>query len=173
MTSVLGEDERQELERLRKMELEMLRKRDEDTDDPPVMYLVVRTDLKMSGPKIAVQVGHGVQIFMQVYMMMSAVNQLGLKELPPEDGEERPFTEEEMETFRLTGVWLKTNYTKILLGADDHEFAKIKQDHDAHVPVVDLGRTEVAPNTETMIVLPPMRKSSRSSLLKRLRLLEL
>jgi peptidyl-tRNA hydrolase len=171
MTNVLGEDERQELDRLRKMELEVLRTRDKDTDDPPVMYMIVRTDLKMSGPKIAVQVGHGVQMFMQLYALLVSGEYIsgGLEV----KGEPDLFSRDDVAVLRLTGAWLRTSYTKILLGANDHEFTKVKEENEVHIPVVDLGRTEVAPNTETLIVLPPMHKGDQSPLLKRLRLLEL
>lgn len=137
------------------------KKLDEVTSTAPIfpedrvyMYLVANTSLDMSGSKIGIQIGHGLQLFMQQIagpMSLPVFGHLAYEARIKE--------------------WLATRYGKILLGADAKEFEKAKELQETHVTVVDDGHTEVAPGSETLLVFYPMRKSERPALLKRLRLL--
>jgi PTH2 family peptidyl-tRNA hydrolase len=125
-----------------------------EENDPMVQYFVVKESLGMSPGKLGAQVAHAEMLFMlEVYTWAVPDVQ------PPK--------------YKTVEEWLKTSYTKILLGASDNEFEKAKTDEIQHVVVVDLGRTEIAAGSETVIGFWPMRKSarSRSKALKRLRLL--
>jgi len=117
--------------------------------DPMVMYIVVRKSIRMSPPKLAGQVGHAVQMIMEARMgLRSPVGDL-----------------DDMLT------WLGTSYAKVLLGANEKEWAKVKEVPGVQV-VVDLGRTELKPNTETVIAFWPMRKSEVGKVLSRLQILK-
>jgi peptidyl-tRNA hydrolase len=59
--------------------------------------------------------------------------------------------------------------TKIVLGASDAEFTQVIEENGKHFPVIDLGYTQVAPNTMTCVGLWPMRKSWASATVKTLR----
>lgn len=119
-------------------------------DDPHIMYLVVRKSLGMSPGKLAGQVGHAVE-----NILCEEEKTLDM------DYNERQF--------RIHN-WRHEDSTKVVLGADDNEFEKAKNLPHAFV-VIDLGRTELAQGTETVIGFAPMQKSKAPKLLKRLRLL--
>ena len=70
--------------------------------------------------------------------------------------------------------WLNSSFRKVVLKADDKEWAKLKEEFkdDVRVLVVDAGLTELNPNTETVIGLFPMKKSERPKLLTKLQTLK-
>lgn len=125
-------------------------------EDFAVMYLVVRESLGMSPGKMAAQVGHAVSMMMLRYM------DLVVKEI--QDGD---LWLEDLKLAESMREWLANSYGKITLRADDKEWFKLKLLTN-HVLVIDNGRTEIAPGSETVIGFWPMRKSERNPLLKRL-----
>ena len=69
--------------------------------------------------------------------------------------------------------WLISSFRKVVLKADDKEWAKIKADlEDGDVIVVDAGLTEIEPGSETVIGMHPIHKSSVGKLIKRLQVLK-
>lgn len=129
------------------------------SDNPYVMYLIVRESLAMSPGKLGAQCGHAVQLVMDEYYM----NQRGCSH-----GWAQILCQSMVE-------WRATDHMKIVLRANEKEWEKL-QNSDAFVPlplfiVTDRGYTEVPANTETVMALWPMRKNERPSILRRLRLL--
>jgi peptidyl-tRNA hydrolase len=151
--------------------------------DPFVMYIIVRRSLKLSAGKVGSQCGHAVE-----YLMAEALPD---RHPPLEEIDLRskahlhPESMTEVDRARFAAIeeanharyergthfeeWRKTDGTKIVLGASDEEFAKVQEENPVHFPVVDLGYTQVAPNTKTAIGLWPMRKSWASSTVRSLR----
>lgn len=130
--------------------------------DPIVMYLIVRESLGMSPGKIGAQTGHAVGLLTEKYYKKL------IPTLTPE------FTEEEAKNSLPLIIfydWQKSSHTKVVLGADDKEWEKIKALSLDTVIVRDAGHTEVEPGSETVIGVWPMRKSQVPSAIKRLRLL--
>ncbi len=64
---------------------------------------------------------------------------------------------------------IEGNSTKIVLGADTKTFTKLSR-KSPELVVVDAGKTEIAPNTKTVICFWPMEKDSNKDI-KRLQLL--
>lgn len=122
-------------------------------DEEYVMYIVVREDLGMSVGKVAAQVGHAVQKVME------------------DEREDVPLQDLTASSrhFRIR-EWRKGSSTKIIKGADAKEFEKVKDLQDTYL-IVDEGRTEIEPNTETVIAVCPMHRKNTPGILKRLRLL--
>lgn len=127
---------------------------DSTRDNEHVMYLVVRTSLGMSPGKLGAQIGHAVEMIIEDY----ATDAHGIR------------TPEQCERLNATRLWKSESRTKILLAADDKEFDRAKALPGA-VVVVDLGRTEIAANSETVVGLWPMKRSERPGWFKRLRVL--
>ena len=129
----------------------------ERSPDPYVMYLIVKTSLKMNAGKTAAQCGHAVQMLMQ--------------EVLPDHHES--LGRERAARFIATREWLREDYpsyAKIVLGASDDEFMKVQLEVDCFV-VVDRGFTSVAAGTETVLGLWPCRKSEAPESVKGLKLL--
>jgi peptidyl-tRNA hydrolase len=79
-------------------------------------------------------------------------------------------SEEEQRRFATYQSWETTkDHAKIVLGASDQEFEQVKLENPLHFLVIDLGYTQVEPNTETCLALWPMRMSARSPILTKLR----
>lgn len=124
--------------------------------DPVSMYVVVNDDLKLSPAKLAVQVGHGVELYYQS-MLNDPDNVIKYKY--------DPLTEEHYQ-------WINSGSRKIVLKANPTQWNKIKEcDEISAYLVKDAGLTECEPNSETCIVLPPRRKSTIHKMIKRLQLL--
>jgi len=126
-----------------------------------VMYIVVNKDLNMSPGKLAAQVGHGVEKVCGYYKYIwDITNSL-------ESGDIHKgytvFINDFLE-WQIEG-----QSTKIVLGADTKTFNKLKSYVSGFV-ITDAGRTELAPNTETVICFLPMEKDSDKDI-KRLQLL--
>jgi peptidyl-tRNA hydrolase len=126
-------------------------------EDPILMYIVVRESLKLSGGKLGAQCGHAVDyLWREVYRSRDPTH-----------------IHEPTAHLHLFNLWMLGEHGKIVLGASDQEFEKIKAEYQDGFLVVDNGHTEVAPKTETCFGMWPQRKSERSKTLKRLRLLTL
>lgn len=149
----------------------------DSSEDPIIMYLIVREELNMSIGKTGAQIGHAVQLLMQLHRQHEKSKSYNLGFFPTTDPVTGIVVDDPIarQQFFLFEEWLNSDkYTKVLLGADDKEWEKLKQmlDKRYHVIVVDAGHTELAPNTETIIGLFPMKKSERPKLVKRLQALK-
>lgn len=129
-----------------------------EQEDPWVMYIVVRESLGMTPGKMGAQVGHAVGIIAETFRHMSI------------DDDWEPLEGEQLVLFENMKAWLDQSFRKVILTADEKEWIKLKEQHDCYL-VRDAGLTQVEPGSETVIGLWPMKKSSRSKLLKRLRAL--
>lgn len=127
-------------------------------EDPWVMYIVVRESLGMTPGKMGAQIGHAVGIIDGIFREMAI------------DDDWEPLQGEKLVLFENMKAWLEGSFRKVLLSADEKEWTKLKEQHDCYL-VRDAGLTQVEPGSETVIGLWPMKKSSRSKLLKRLRAL--
>ena len=120
------------------------------------MYLVARKSLRLSPGKLAVQVGHAVQYVSEDFAFLNEPN------ASPGESEVKTLCA----TYRL---WNGAGrHRKVLLGANEKDWEKIKAEKARHYLVTDDGLTETAPNTETMIAFWPMRKSEATKTLSRL-----
>lgn len=111
-----------------------------------IIYLIVREDLKMGKGKIAAQCGHAVQDLIQ-----SAPKNLLIS-------------------------YKKGYHTKICLKVknfNEMEELRIwcKENKIPHYQVIDVGRTQVDPDTETVLGIGPVYKHIASKVLKNLKLL--
>jgi peptidyl-tRNA hydrolase len=151
--------------------------------DPFVMYIIIRRSLKLSKGKVGAQCGHAVQYMMQddsLHERWPTKEETALRSkqvVHPEtltDTDRANIEKMEAESharcerhdhFR---EWSRGDHAKIVLGATDDEFMKVQLENDPVFMVVDLGYTQVAPNTETGLGLWPMRKSWASPTVKSL-----
>lgn len=141
---------------------------DNDKSDPYVMYFVVRESLGMSAPKLAGQIGHGVQA---LFVDHGRIH-------PEQINRDfyNPHGDQEVVRFMTAFAhWASDTFSrKVLLGADEKEWVKVKALHEEtkhSYLIVDKGLTELQPNTETVIAFAPMLKSEAPKLLRRLQLL--
>ncbi len=131
------------------------------SDDPIVMYTVVRRSLKLSAGKVGGQCQHAMDYLAQEFEKLIAMEPIA------PDLTWLACVTERLSLFR---EWRATpDHTKVILGATDEEFEQAKVENPLHFLVVDLGKTQVAPNTETCFALWPMRKSARSPILVKLK----
>lgn len=124
--------------------------------DEIVMYLVARTDLAMSPGKLGVQIGHGVHLALRAAERAAESSRVAREELYQ---------------------WEGSNYTKILLKVKGEQNMLNLHENltKSGVPsclVRDLGRTEIAAGSLTILSLVPMWKSKVQALayMKRLQL---
>lgn len=127
-----------------------------DDPDPTILYVVARKELNLPGAKLAVQVGHLTELIAVEFY--SLLNELSNDE----------WHKQEIQKYL---DYTSTGTRKVVLGADDKEFEKIKTLHDCYV-VRDAGLTVVAPNTETVLGFWPNKKSQAPKLIQRLQLLK-
>ncbi len=124
------------------------------------MYLLVNESLHMGPGKIAAQVGHAV-----MQLMLKAGNPL------ISDCAESPdFTNHVLIGHKNYKEWLKEP-TKIVLKVSNKALWEAIKKTVPHTLVIDAGYTEVAPNSETVIGLWPMRKSDSPEIIKSLPIL--
>ena len=137
-------------------------------EDPIVMYLIVRESLGMSIGKVGVQCGHAVQLLMlKREEILSKLDFIG--SVHSESIMQKYFAQ-----MCLFNTWLNSGYRKVTLRASEKDWIKLKEifTENERIIVVDLGLTELAPMTETIIGLLPMRKSERPKLLTKLQTLK-
>jgi len=128
-------------------------------EDPIIMYLIVRESLNMSIGKTAAQVGHAVQM---LHLKYEEEHQSWLSGWTCNVDQVKIFQE-----------WLDTSFRKVVLKADDREFAKVQKELPNDIVLVtDAGLTELAPQTDTVIGVFPMRKSEVPKVIKRLQVLK-
>lgn len=136
-------------------------------EDPIIMYLIVRESLNMSAGKTAAQCAHASQMLLLKHVETDA--DVNWTMVAHGDMDERIKSERVM----LFKSWLNSSFRKVVLKADDKEWAKIKADlEEGDVIVVDAGLTEIEPGSETVIGMHPMYKSSVGKLIKRLQVLK-
>lgn len=137
-------------------------------ENPIVCYIIVNESLNMGVGKLAAQVGHAVQLLMFEYEDLDDEAQSSVNSA-------LNMTQDRVNMYLRIQTWLNqeinSKFRKIVLGADAKEWEKLKLDQPEHILVKDAGLTEIAPGSETVILLYPMLKSERSKLLKRLRCL--
>ena len=128
-------------------------------ENPLVVYMIVRESLGMGIGKMVAQGGHSIQLLLKHDRDLRK-----LKTLSDAD---------KNKTIRMD-IWKDYNvnggFRKVALSADEKEWKYIKENYDP-VIVVDAGLTEVAPGSETVMVLFPILKSERCKTLKRMRCL--
>jgi PTH2 family peptidyl-tRNA hydrolase len=138
-------------------------------EDPFVMYLIVRESLGMSIGKTAAQCAHASQML----LLQFHNEQLDweAKYVDPVYGPSEPPSLELQLRWGLFEKWLDSSFRKVVLRANDTEWAKVKALPN-HIVVVDAGLTEIAANSETVIGLWPMRKSERPRIIQKLQVLK-
>ncbi len=113
------------------------------------MYLVARPDLNMSIGKFGAQCGHAAHLCIR-----SAESFV------------------EYQVARDLKEWEEKDYPKITLAAGEKQMLKLLEalagTKVPHAKVVDLGRTELPPNTLTMVALGPIRRGDAVQYVKRL-----
>jgi PTH2 family peptidyl-tRNA hydrolase len=114
-----------------------------------VMYLIARPDLNMSHGKFGAQCGHATHLCIRSAESLDDPKALSdLRE------------------------WEARDYPKIVLAGGEKQILKVLGSLTGtkipHAKVVDLGRTEVAPNTLTMVALGPIRRAEALQYVKRL-----
>lgn len=145
-------------------------------EDPIVMYLIVRESLNMSIGKTAAQCAHASQMLQIKYTELDWEIQSYFP-LPHEsvgyDYSNIPQNLKDRES--IFTLWLKTSFRKVVLGADDKEWEKLKAvftENHQKVIVVDAGLTEIAAGSETVIGLWPMQKSQAPKIVAKLQVLK-
>ena len=121
--------------------------------EEPVMYIVVRADLKLPKGKVAAQAGHAVQLAVR------SVERLA-----------------EPRSLQHLADWESGSYVKIALGC--HGEAELRALADrltasgvTCAPVVDEGRTVIPAGTLTALGIQPLPRSKIAPLVAHLRLL--
>lgn len=140
----------------------------EDNQDPIAMYLIVNENLieAMGIGKCCAQVGHAVSMLMMQYHKLD-------KRWDKYIASNEPISDEPwQQQYLLWDDWFKNGIRKIALKADHGEWQKLKAEFkETMVLVQDAGITLLEPGSETVIGLPPMKKSQRPKLLQRLQVL--
>lgn len=136
-------------------------------EDPIIMYLIVRESLNMGVGKTAAQCAHASQMLLLKY--------LGLQQSfdYTAAAHDEPHMKEAFYSLVTFKTWLDSSFRKVVLKADDKEWAKLKEAMTPmDVVVVDAGLTEIEPGSETVIGLHPVNKSLVSKVVKRLQVLK-
>lgn len=129
-----------------------------DQDDPIVQYYIVRKDVPMSIGKVCAQIAHGAQMFLSEYYNLKR-------------NMNKPFGGRPLLLTRITERWMAGSFRKVVLGAKEKDWEKIKKELDVFV-VRDAGLTEVESGTETVMVTWPMKKSTQPKVLAKLQVLK-
>lgn len=155
-----------------------------EQEDPIVMYLIVHESLGMGVGKTAAQCAHASQMLTLDYFELKDRSRLILKDISTL--KEKPHAAHELliadlkkeytevgRKISIFGEWMASSFRKVVLRADDKDWAKLKTEFkDSMVMVVDAGLTEIAAGSETVIGLWPMRKSQVPKTVKRLQVLK-
>jgi peptidyl-tRNA hydrolase len=139
--------------------------------DPIVMYLIVRESLGMSMGKACAQCAHVSQMLQVKY------EELHRELTDRRDGWGKypnPILDAvALEMELIYQEWVDTAIRKVVLGADEKEWEKVKEAcKDSMVVVRDAGYTEVPEGSETVIGCWPVRKSQTPKIIKRLQVLK-
>ena len=125
--------------------------------DPIIMYLVVRESLNMSAGKACAQCAHASQMLLIKYFDMKYNANI-----------------ENLNKIRLFDDWLNTSFRKVVLVAKENQWNKLKEElsKNDYIIVTDNGLTEVAPQTDTVIGILPIIKSTCPKIIKKLQTLK-
>jgi peptidyl-tRNA hydrolase, PTH2 family len=132
-----------------------------EQEDPIILYFIVRKELNMSTGKTAAQVGHAAQMAILDYFKLK-------------NGLNQGYGPYEYNRIDLFESWLNNSFRKVVLGADDKRWQKLKnhfQSSDIWI-VRDAGLTEVEPQSETVMAVFPMKKSNAPQVIKKLQALK-
>jgi len=141
---------------------------DQSNNDPIVLYIVVRSELNMSAGKIGAQIGHVMQyLFMRYFKAIVFDSSKKYHDL-------HLISEAEIAHAKILTQWASNSAsTKIVLGADNKEWASLKEEFGKELFVVkDAGHTQVEPGSETAMCRWPHLKSETPRSIKRLSLLK-
>lgn len=141
-------------------------------EDPIVMYLVVRESINMSIGKTAAQCAHASQMLQIKYEKLHK-NLIYLRKAAQSG--ELAFSDHSDARAKLESIfeqWMASSFRKVVLKADEKEWAHLKEESTDRVIVVDAGLTELTPGTETVIGIWPLKKSLASKTLRRLQVLK-
>ena len=142
-----------------------------------VMYLIVRESLQMSIGKTAAQVAHAAQKLQQRYQ---EIHNEAESYLPPlHDCHENDISNIPKNLINKIDIfyeWSNEDFCKVVLKADEKEWVKLKlfleSSNIEYNLIIDAGRTELLPNTETVIGLWPMEKNQVPKIINRLQALK-
>jgi PTH2 family peptidyl-tRNA hydrolase len=129
--------------------------------DPLIQYYIVRTDLNMSAGKMGAQIAHGAQMFVIRSGTLAERHKNDMTPLKPEYEE----------ILGVVAEWMNGSFRKVVLGGKKKDFEKIIAELRVFL-VRDAGLTEVEPNSETVLVTWPIRRSECPKILKRLQTLK-
>lgn len=157
----------------------------EKSEDAITMYLIVRESLNMSIGKTAAQCAHASQMLHMQYddLHKSLVSyrkrvkslEEGLHPSKSDLSSHFPSPETYALVQPLEAIyeqWLTLGIRKVVLSADEKEWAKLLSEEKSKVVVKDAGLTELTPGTDTVIGLWPIRKSQTSKTIKKLQVLK-
>lgn len=117
-------------------------------EDELVMYLVVNKALGMSPGKVGAQCGHAVEQLLVEHFTSDS------------DGD-------------VMDKWLRESRVKVVLAAETDEWAELLDSVERlevfGTVVIDEGRTEIAPDSKTVIGLWPRTRAQRTPLLMGMR----
>lgn len=144
---------------------------EQELEDPIVCYVIVRQALNMSVGKCCAQTAHLGQLLVLDYLQLE--QDINWTSVAHGDRTEQTKSEQLI----LFKQWLNADYRKVVLRADEKEWNKLKELSDVRkVIVIDNGKTELPPQTETetetVIGFYPMVKSQAPKLINRLQVLK-
>lgn len=127
---------------------------EQKTTNEYVMYIIINQDLKMKKGKIAAQACHG---------------SCGVVR----------FLERVKHTPGYYDKWINNHVPKVVLKTSYENIVKLKNEHmcpkDINyfwcIPVYDLGKTQIAPNSLTVLAFRPILKKDCPDFIKNLKLL--
>jgi len=119
----------------------------------------------MGTGKIGAQIAHGAQMFVLRYEEMLAQNKACAQ------GFRTPLKPEHEKLLVVVKEWLNGSFRKVVLGGKKKDFDKIISELSVFL-VRDAGLTEIEPNSETVLVTWPQRRSECPKILKRLQTLK-
>ena len=104
-------------------------------DNEYVMYLIVNNDLSMGKGKICAQVGHAVQYIIDEYYNGTI-------------GDKKSYQ-----------LWKENGNPKIIIKASQEELNKLSKYKNTYT-IIDAGRTQIAPNSMTVVVFFPTQRKN-------------
>lgn len=120
-----------------------------ENDSDVVMYILVNNDLGMGKGKIAGQVGHVVGMIVEEIIM---------KYIEKNSSQKKSSQDKKLsDSYTRYLKWKKTGHTKIILKATEEQIKSfIGEPESAYV--LDMGKTQIAPDSLTVIGFYPSDK---------------
>lgn len=122
-----------------------------------VQYYLVDHSLRMRRGKTCAQCGHGA---LYAHKLASSMVQHG-----------QVAKIANLEYWRMYFMWEVEDMPKIVLKCDGEHLRRALDEFELAIEVVDSGKTEIAPGTRTVVVLPVMEKESAPQWIRSLPLL--